>query len=92
MNHVMTPRAYSLVFTALILLTALTVGLSFADLGPWHTAVGLTIACAKALLIGLFFMHVLYSPRLTWVVALSGLFWLSILLGLTLTDYLSRAW
>jgi cytochrome c oxidase subunit 4 len=51
------------VFGRLIALTLLTVGLSRVDLGPWHTAVGLTIACAKALLVALFFMHLLSSGR-----------------------------
>jgi len=55
-----------------------------------HLAVGLTIATTKAVLVVLFFMHLLYSPRLSWIMFLSGLFWLGILLVLTLTDYLSR--
>lgn len=91
-HHIIAPRVYYLVFAALIALTGLTVGISFVDLGAWHTLVGLLIATVKAALVILFFMHVLYSTRLTWVVALSGLVWLAILLGLTLTDYLSRDW
>jgi len=85
-----TPRIYSLVFAGLILLTITTVGLSYVDLGEWHAPVGLVIAAAKALLVVLFFMHVWYGPRLTWIFALSGLFWLGILLALTMADYLSR--
>jgi cytochrome c oxidase subunit 4 len=80
------------VFGALIALTVLTVGVSFLDLGAWHTVVGLTIACCKALLVAFFFMHLLSSTRLTWVVAVAGLFWLGILIGLTLSDYLTRYW
>ena len=68
------------------------VGLSFVELGEWHTVIGLIIASAKTLLVVLFFMHVWYSTRLTWVVVLSGLFFLAIMLGLTLTDYMSRKW
>jgi cytochrome c oxidase subunit 4 len=87
------PQAtYYSVFAALIALTLLTVGLSRLDLGAWHSAVGLTIACCKALLVALFFMHLLSSSRLTWLVALAGVFWLAILIGLTLTDYLTRHW
>jgi cytochrome c oxidase subunit 4 len=85
------PRIYYCVFAALIALTLLTVGLDFVPLGPWHAIVGLVIAAVKAALVLLFFMHVLYSPRLIWVVALSSLLWLAILLGYTLTDYFSRA-
>jgi cytochrome c oxidase subunit 4 len=92
MHHTMTPRTYLLVFTALIALTALTVGLSFLELGGWHTVIGLLIGAVKAVLIGLFFMHLLHAPRLTWLIALSGVYWLGILLGLTMTDYVSRGW
>jgi cytochrome c oxidase subunit 4 len=46
----------------------------------------------KALLVILFFMHVRWSTRLTWVVVASGFFWLLILFGLTMMDYLTRGW
>lgn len=92
-EHIVPPRTYYAVFAALIALTVLTVGVSFLGLSErGHTIVGLTIAVGKALLVVLFFMHVLYSTRLTWVVILGGLFWLGTLIGLTLTDYLTRAW
>jgi cytochrome c oxidase subunit IV len=89
---VVNPGAYVVVFAALLALTAGTVGLSYVDLGNWHSALGLTIAAIKALLILLFFMHVLHGKRLVWVIALSGLFWLGILISLTLTDYATRSW
>ena len=89
-GHVVPPRTYYNVFAALIALTVLTVGLDFVPLGPLHTSAGLLIATIKAALVILFFMHVLYSPRLTWIVALSSLLWFLILMGYTLTDYLSR--
>ena len=44
----------------------------------------LGIAMTKALLVILFFMHVRWSTRLTWVVVASGFFWLLILFGLTM--------
>jgi cytochrome c oxidase subunit 4 len=92
MNRVISPRSYVLVFLALLALTAATVGLAYVDLGAWHSTVGLTIAATKALLIVLFFMHVLGSKSLIWVIGLSGLFWLGILMVLTLTDYATRSW
>ena len=90
-EHVVTPRVYYSVFAALIALTLLTVGLSYVSLGPpiWHTVTGLTIATVKALLVVLFFMHVLYSTRLPWLVVLATLFWLSVLIVFTLSDYLT---
>ena len=90
-ERIIPERTYYAVFAALIVLTFLTVGVSFIELGAWHTAVALTIAVGKAVLVVLFFMHVLHSSRLNWVVILSALYWLGILMGLTLTDYLSRS-
>ena len=92
MSAVTQPRTYVLVFLALLALTAATIGLCYVDLGAWHSTVGLAIAASKAVLIVLFFMHVLHGKRLIWMVALSGLFWLGILMALTLTDYASRSW
>jgi cytochrome c oxidase subunit 4 len=83
---------YYAVFAALIVGTALTVGAAEVDLGALNNIVMLLIACTKAALVVLFFMHVRWSTRLTWVVAASGFFWLLILFGLTMTDYLSRGW
>ena len=78
-------------FAALIVGTALTVAAAFVDMGALNNVVMLGIAMAKALLVILFFMHVRWGTRLTWVVAASGFFWLLILFGLTMQDYLTRA-
>ncbi|HXT32575.1 MAG TPA: cytochrome C oxidase subunit IV family protein, partial [Vicinamibacterales bacterium] len=76
--------------TALIVGTGLTVLVAFFDLGVFNNILMLSIACAKALLVILFFMHVRWSTRLTWLVVASGFFWLIILFGITMTDYLTR--
>ena len=91
-GHVAPKSMYYAVFAALIVGTALTVGVAFIDLGPLNNILMLGIAITKALLVILFFMHVRWASRLTWVVAASGFFWLLILFGLTMTDYLSRGW
>lgn len=91
-EQTITPRTYSTVFGALLLLTLTTVGASFIDLGRWHLGVALAIAGGKAVLVLLFFMHVLYSSRLTWLVIGAALYWLGIFLALTLSDYLTRGW
>ena len=83
-------RTYYSVFAALIALTLVTVGASFLDLGPWHTTVGVLIGAVKATLVGLFFMHLLHASKASWLAVLAGLFWLAILMTLTLSDYLSR--
>jgi cytochrome c oxidase subunit 4 len=91
-QHVVPRKVYFAVFTALIVLTATTTAVSFSDLGPWNTVVALGIAFIKATLVALFFMHVKYSPRLTQITVAGGLFWLVILIALTLSDFMSRGW
>jgi cytochrome c oxidase subunit 4 len=83
---------YYAVFAALIIGTALTVAAAFIDMGALNNVVMLAIAIAKATLVVLFFMHVRWGTRLTWVIAASGFFWLLILFGLTMQDYLTRGW
>ena len=91
MSGPLTPtRTYYGVFAALIVLTLVTVGASFLELGAWHTTVGVLIGVVKATLVGLFFMHLLHSSKASWLAVLAGLFWLAILMTLTLSDYLSR--
>jgi cytochrome c oxidase subunit IV len=91
-HHIPPLRLYISVFLALIVGTVLTVAAARVDFGAFNNVVMLTIACAKALLVILFFMHVRWSSRLTWVVAASGFFWLLILFTITMTDYMSRGW
>jgi cytochrome c oxidase subunit IV len=84
-------RTYALVFLALLVLTGLTTAIAFLDLGGGiNTTVALAIAVGKALLVILYFMHVRYSDRLTWVFAGAGFFWLLILIGGTMDDVLTR--
>ncbi len=89
-EHTPSRKVYFLVFGALMVLTAATVGVSRLDLGWANDVVALTIAVTKALLVILFFMHVRHSTRMTVITALSGFFWLAILIFLTLNDYSTR--
>jgi len=91
-NHLISRRVYYTIFMSLIGLTALTVYVAFFDLGPLNTIAAMTIACTKALLVVLYFMHLRYASRLTWILLGSGLLWLAILLVLTMVDYVSRGW
>ncbi len=90
-TKIVSARVYGGVYAALIALTALTVGLSFLDVGGWLLAAGLAIAAAKGAFVVFVFMHLLQS-RLNWLMLAAGLFWLAILLGFTLLDYLTRIW
>lgn len=91
-SHVVSVRTNVTIFIALLILLFATVAGAFLPLGPWHLPIALTIAAAKAVLIGLFFMHLYYRHQLTWIVSMASLLWLTILLALTLSDYLSRGW
>src|SRR6476659_9027068 len=91
-GHVAPKSMYYAVFAALIVGTALTVAVAFIDLGAMNNVLMLGIAMTKAMLVILFFMHVRWSSRLTWVVVASGFFWLLILFSLTMQDFLTRGW
>ena len=91
-DHILPKRVYYTIFGILMLCTFLTVQIALFDLGRLNTIAALTIAVVKATLVVLFFMHVKYSMRLTWVVVLASLFWLGIMFVLTMGDYLTRVW
>jgi cytochrome c oxidase subunit 4 len=91
-GHISPTSTYYGIFGALMVLTALTVGVAFINLGALNFPVAIGIAITKATLVVLFFMHVKYSSRLTKLVVATAFFFLFIMFGLTLTDYLSRGW
>jgi cytochrome c oxidase subunit IV len=90
--HVTPLWIYFTVFAALALGTILTVWASRVDLGMMNTPIALIIATIKAVLVILFFMHVIHSTRLTWVVVIASFLWLGVLFVLTFADYLTRSW
>lgn len=83
---------YLLIFGALLLGTAITVGASYVDLGEWNPVIALAIACTKAVLVILFFMHIKYSSRVMKLTVAAGFVTFLILITMTLSDYISRAW
>ena len=91
-EHIVSRKIYFAVFGALIVLTGLTVVVAEQDLHRLNVVVALAIAVLKATLVTLFFMHIKYSKRLTQLVVVAGFLWLLILIGLTLSDYLTRGW
>jgi cytochrome c oxidase subunit 4 len=83
-------KTYAIIFITLVVLTVVTYRVALIDLGVMNVVVALTIAGTKATLVALFFMHARWSPRLTQLVIAGALFWLFILLSLTLADYIAR--
>jgi cytochrome c oxidase subunit 4 len=89
-HHLVTPKTYGLIFGALMIGTALTVYVAQFSFGRWNILIAMTVACIKATLVVLFFMHAYYSSKLTKVVIGAGLFWFAILMLLTFADYSVR--
>jgi cytochrome c oxidase subunit 4 len=91
-DHIVSPRIYIIVGATLLVFTGLTVLASLFDVGVWNPVLALFIACVKATIVVLFFMHVKYSSRLTKLTVFGGVFTFLVLMGMTLADYFTRAW
>ena len=91
-HHVVTPKVYGIVFVTLLFLTWLTTKAAFVDLGILNPVVALAIASTKAVVVILFFMHVKYQSKLIKMTVGAGFFTFLVLITMTLSDYISRAW
>jgi cytochrome c oxidase subunit 4 len=95
-HHTVSPKLYYLIFGTLMICTLLTVGAAEVDLNKYFSGlniiVALSIAVFKASLVVLFFMHGKYSPKRTQLVIIASVFWLAIMLFMTMSDYVSRSW
>lgn len=91
-GHVTPLGVYLAIFATLMVLTGVTVAVAYVHLGRLNVFIALGIAGFKASLVVLYFMHVKYASPLTKLFAVTGIFFLAILLGLTMTDYASRMW
>jgi cytochrome c oxidase subunit 4 len=92
-EHIVTPKVYLLIGGTLLVCTALTVVASLIDLpGDLNAVVALAIACVKMTLVVLFFMHVKYSSKLTKLTVAAGFLTFCVMIMMTMTDYISRAW
>jgi cytochrome c oxidase subunit 4 len=89
-EHIVPPKIYVGIFLSLMVLTAATVAAAYVNLGPFNIVIALAIASLKATLVVLYFMHARYSPMRTQLVIICAVFWLAIMLALTLSDYVTR--
>lgn len=89
-SHVVPRKTYVVIWASLMLLLFLTWGVAQFNLGRFNAMAALTIAVTKMLLVILYFMHVRYTPRRTWIFVAAGFIWLLIMIDLTLGDYLTR--
>ena len=91
-HTILTPLNYLYVFGALLLGTLITVAAAYVDLKVFNPIIALAIASAKATIVILFFMHVKYQSRLIKMTVGAGFFTFLVLITMTLSDYMSRAW
>jgi cytochrome c oxidase subunit 4 len=91
-HHIVTPIQYTMVFVTLLICTGLTVGAAEIDLGVFNPILALAIASFKAVIVILFFMHVFFQSRLIKLTVAAGFITFLVLIMMTLSDYISRAW
>ncbi len=91
-HHRSSLASYFAVFATLMVLTVVTVWVSRIDLCSLNTTVAMAIAIVKATVVILWFMHVIHSPRLTWIVVLASFLWLAVMFVLFFADYSTRSW
>jgi cytochrome c oxidase subunit IV len=95
-EHIVSAKLYWLIWFLLIVGTVVTALVARVDLGTYHgidfnTVVALLIATCKASIVVLIFMHVKYtSEMMTKAILLSAIFWLLLLLVLSMSDYSTR--
>jgi cytochrome c oxidase subunit 4 len=82
---------YLWTLTALLLLLALSTGTALLRLGTLNTVLSLGVSIAKTLLVMAIFMHESEARNLTRLISALGFIWLAILIGFTLSDFLTRA-
>ncbi len=90
-EHITPVRVYLIVFLTLLVLTVITVVVSYVHLGGWNAIVAVGIASIKALLVAFFFMHLLYDNKIHLLVFTIGLVFVTLFIALTLFDTLRRA-
>lgn len=91
-NHVLPLKTYLAVFSFLIVMTVVTVAISFVHLGPFNIVVAMLVAAAKAIAVAAIFMHLKYDNKLYLLAFLISVLCLAVFIILTLvdTDYRGR--
>ena len=88
--HITPIKIYIAIAAILMILTIVTVTVSFIDLGPYNISFALAIASVKALLVAFFFMHLFYDNKLYLIIFAMALLFLTIFLTLTMFDTTTR--
>jgi cytochrome c oxidase subunit IV len=89
-EHIASKKLYYIVFFCLLTLTLLTWQIAYVDLGRWNMVVALIISISKTVIVATFFMHLRWSASMVRLVVFAAVFWLAIMLTLTLGDIFTR--
>jgi cytochrome c oxidase subunit 4 len=89
-QHIVSDKKLAGIWLILLVLTALTVGITRVELGGYKVLGALTIACIKAGLVIAVFMHMKYEGRLLRWLLFLALITLAIFIGFTFFDVLYR--
>lgn len=89
-NHITGNKTYIIVWLVLMVLTAVTVYVSYINFGTLNIVIALVVASIKATIVALYFMHLKFEDSITWVFALFPLSLLALLIAMTMTDMFTR--
>lgn len=89
-NHVLSYAQLGMVLAVLLVLTGVTVGVSYVDLGFFNVPIALGIACTKVTFVLLFFMHLKYEGPLINISFMSTVTFLIIMIGFIFWDVAFR--
>ena len=95
--HVVDVRVLLAVFVVLMVLTVITVTVSYFDFGALNLFVAMSVATVKAALVSLYFMHLRYDNVFNAFVLLVAIVFLGLFLSITMLDSVEyqpevRAW
>lgn len=88
--HVTPITHYFGIFGLLLTLTAITVGVSYMDFGPWNLVIAMLVATTKAIAVAAIFMHLLYDHRFHTVIFSFSVIFLAIFIVFTSFDTFAR--
>ncbi len=83
-------RVYVAVCLALFAFTGITVYVAGFNFGDFNIVIAMVIASIKASIVALYFMHLKFEDKLTWIYALYPLFLLFLLIGFTIMETFTR--
>lgn len=89
-HHILSFRALALVLVCLLVLTVITVAVSYVHFGFLNVPIALGIACTKVTFVLLFFMHLKYEDRVIVISFVSTVTFLMIMIGFTFWDVAFR--